>query len=114
MGLDCHRDENTANADLGTCLDYTSRPQNNLGPDDIDFLNLYGVLSGNGWGLRTRQRWEENTEIDGEGEEQKPVRTLTSENRSYKDGRLLHRTDYGEVYEIDLGENRRVVTSVLF
>jgi len=41
-----HQDEDFNNADLGTCMDYTHRPQNNLNPnqEDFDALNkLYGL-----------------------------------------------------------------------
>jgi len=45
-----HTDENPDNSDLGNCLDYTRRPQNNLHPGQANFLRLktlYGVVGQN-------------------------------------------------------------------
>jgi len=42
-----HWDEDFYNEDLGNCMDYTSRPQNNMQPDAANFLYL-GELYGNG------------------------------------------------------------------
>ena len=46
-----HTDENFNNPDLGNCMDYTSRPQNNLHPDASNFARLrsmYGTFDGDG------------------------------------------------------------------
>jgi len=60
-----HLDENFYNADLNSCMDYSSRPQNNLQPSPADYASLnilYGVDANgrnagnrNGW-WRRRQR----------------------------------------------------------
>jgi hypothetical protein len=45
-----HSDENFRNADLGNCMDYTNSPQNNLHPDEYNFLileELYGNVNSN-------------------------------------------------------------------
>jgi hypothetical protein len=42
-----HWDEDFYNEDLGNCMDYTSKPQNNMLPDASNFLYL-GELYGNG------------------------------------------------------------------
>jgi hypothetical protein len=48
-----HSDENFNNADMGNCMDYTNLPQNNLRPDEYNFLileGLYGDVNGGGDG----------------------------------------------------------------
>lgn len=44
-----HSDENFYNQDLGNCMDYTNLPQNNLYPDEYNYLileELYGRVEG--------------------------------------------------------------------
>ena len=44
-----HSDENFHNKDLGNCMDYTERPQNNMSPDGSNFETLeelYGNVNG--------------------------------------------------------------------
>jgi hypothetical protein len=44
-----HADENFNNRDLGTCMDYTNRPQNNLTPNEENYqtlATLYGIVPG--------------------------------------------------------------------
>lgn len=46
-----HSDESFRNSDLGNCMDYTNNPENNLHPDDYNYLileELYGSVSGSG------------------------------------------------------------------
>ena len=46
-----HFDENFYNKDLGNCMDYTERPENNMHPDESNFLvleELYGTVSESG------------------------------------------------------------------
>merc|ERR1711933_427270 len=43
-----HTDEDFKNADLGNCMDYTDRPENNLKPDVTNFnrlASIYGVVN---------------------------------------------------------------------
>ena len=45
-----HSDENFHNKDLGNCMDYTERPENNMHPDTSNFETLeelYGNVNGN-------------------------------------------------------------------
>lgn len=47
MGLG-HFDENFYNKDLGNCMDYTERPENNMHPDESNFMvleELYGDVN---------------------------------------------------------------------
>ena len=44
-----HTDESFTNRDLGNCMDYTNRPQNNMHPDTMNFdflFELYGTVPG--------------------------------------------------------------------
>jgi len=41
-----HADTNFMNADLGTCMDYTNRPRNNLNPNRYDFIKLGKLYGG--------------------------------------------------------------------
>ena len=56
-----HTDENFDNPDLGNCLDYTSKPSNNLHPGQINFQALQDLYFGNDdeedneGGVRTRR-----------------------------------------------------------
>ncbi len=44
LGLD-HQDENFDNANLGTCMDYTSRPKSNQHPNAHDYNELVSIYS---------------------------------------------------------------------
>ena len=47
-----HTDENPNNKDLGNCLDYTSTPENNLHPGEVNFERLRSIyLAGEGGAL---------------------------------------------------------------
>jgi len=56
-----HTDENFYNRDLGNCMDYTKKPQNNLHPDDTNYArlaSLYGqarryLTTGRSWSLQS-------------------------------------------------------------
>ena len=182
-----HRDEDPMNADIGSCLDYTSRPANNRGPDSVDYTNLadlYGTLPGSddggavseaeagSDGKRTMDKGGGGnsgttsdgvvTAANGKGggahggrrktreQEREPaaavvadsLENLSALDRDRDDGRrrwregggeggdgggrrpgkegrrgvrtLLHRSDRGEAYEIDLGDGQRKVVSVLY
>jgi len=102
-----HRDEIAHNPDLGTCLDYTQRPENNMRPDEQDFANLleiYGQRRSREMSQVRRQREEQNT---------LQFQKTLSGKRSYKEGRLLHRSKQREVYESHLGGDIKLITTVL-
>ena len=100
-----HRDENFNNLDLGTCLDYTSRPQNNMHPNSVDFDHLAQLYLNN----------------------QNPSRMLLpvistlpllhlpelDKRWSYTEGRLLHKSKHGEIWETLLADNVLIRTTVL-
>ncbi|KAL7531627.1 hypothetical protein ACHAXR_006010, partial [Thalassiosira sp. AJA248-18] len=65
-----HSDENFHNKDLGNCMDYTERPQNNMHPDKSNFETLeklYGNINGNGNGNNNNLRVERSAVMDGDG-----------------------------------------------
>jgi len=101
-----HRDESTNNPDLGTCLDYTRTPANNMQPDEIDFshlIEIYGQRRGRKMpSLRSRKE-----------EDVSRFERIVSKKRHYKEGRLLHRSGRQEVYESNLGGDIRMITTVL-
>lgn len=113
-----HRDENANNPDLGSCLDYTYRYENNKRPDAIvDFdnlLNIYGSKEGEGGkrNLRssksTKRRTQNKVKIA-----ETTFPTITNTAANYKEGRLLHQSKHYEMYENDLGGGNRILTTVL-
>jgi len=101
-----HRDESTNNPDLGTCLDYTRTPRNNMRPDEIDFshlIEIYGERRGRKM-PSLRSRTEEN---------RSRFQINVSKKVSYKEGRLLHRSERKEVYASNLGGDITRITTVL-
>jgi len=101
-----HRDENTNNPDLGTCLDYTRNPGNNMSPDETDFSNLidlYGEFS------TRRARRISSTNNSNDVSHFNKINT----SRDYKEGLLLYQSEKKEIYELNLGGNIKVVTTVL-
>ena len=110
-----HRDEIVGNPDLGTCLDYTIKPQNNQKPDEIDFENLkimYGEVNiDRGRRLRMPSSGDvaeilESSYVYGASTKPSP-----REGRSARI--LLHKSDLHEVWGEDLGNGRRLMTKVL-
>lgn len=102
-----HRDEIPNNPDLGSCLDYTYRFENNVHPDssvDFDNLkNLYGVIG-------NRRRTLQVEDVDGVNINDVIFRRR---NWSHKNGRMLYQSERHQVYENDLGGGLRVVTTLL-
>merc|ERR1740139_1734583 len=60
-----HLDENFTNADLGSCMDYSGRPQNNLLPSQADFDILNEIY---GDGEDTKKKVTEKTQMEGHDE----------------------------------------------
>jgi hypothetical protein len=95
-----HRDENFNNPDLGSCLDYTTRPQNNMHPNQADFDHLADLYLSS-----SRQRILE------------PVESISwplfSMHGSYKHGRLLRKSKQSEVWETVISDQVRIRNNVL-
>lgn len=103
-----HRDTSVNNRDLGTCLDYTNTYKNNMHPDEVDFENLENL-----YGLsRRRMHLKTPSKIDED-----PLKTESSillrRVLSYKKGRLLQTSEYGEIWEHHTEDNVVVVTKLL-
>jgi len=100
-----HRDENSNNPDLGTCLDYTLRPEKNMHPDEVDCDHLTQI-----YGDRSRREMSQSrTHTD----EDRWFQRMVSRKRHYKEGRLLYQSRHREVYESNLGNNVTLITTVL-
>ena len=103
-----HRDTSVNNRDLGTCLDYTNTYKNNMHPDDVDFDNLemlYGTF-------RRRMNLRTSLEIDGDASKEEN-NMLLKRVSSFKNGRLLHKSEYGEIWEQNTDDNLFVITKLL-
>lgn len=109
-----HRDESIANADLGTCLDYTRRPAENQHPDHVDYENLaslYGTvpvsqqkLNNNNRHLLRKPANDDNNQI-----------TLPPhDHNDFRKGRLLHENESGAIYERNLENGGTLVSYVLY
>jgi hypothetical protein len=111
-----HRDERTWNRDLGSCLDYTRNYRVNMRPDtDVDFqnlTNLYGTLGGGG-ARKLRQKNKNSNEQPLDYTVQN-IHEIAQTNRwDYREGRLLHQSTHRAIYENDLGNGVKVVTTFL-
>jgi hypothetical protein len=116
FGLD-HQDENFDNENLGTCMDYTSDPASNQQPNDHDYAELetiYGhldVTSGGGGsdeggsGCNPRAPW-------CNGASAADILSTTEMNGPAQWGRLVSEHGPQEVYELDFGRGRKVITFV--
>lgn len=108
-----HRDEIANNADLGSCLDYTYRFEKNKRPDTvIDFQNLekqYGKI-----GDRMIRKLRRSTSGLPGGQQKESLKVVPhSKQWHFREGRLLHRSKHKEIYENNLGDQLRVVTTLL-
>eukprot|EP00579_Thalassiosira_antarctica_P001040 CAMPEP_0201876226 /NCGR_PEP_ID=MMETSP0902-20130614/7967_1 /ASSEMBLY_ACC=CAM_ASM_000551 /TAXON_ID=420261 /ORGANISM="Thalassiosira antarctica, Strain CCMP982" /LENGTH=644 /DNA_ID=CAMNT_0048403423 /DNA_START=97 /DNA_END=2031 /DNA_ORIENTATION=- len=126
-----HSDENFHNVDLGNCMDYTERPQNNMHPDESNFQTLeelYGNVNGRVRVERLevpddrRLSDEEDQMMEKEFEKYAaylfdPIEVSSKKSDSHPDSkggwRLLRRTDTTEFHERQLGNGYSIRTSVL-
>lgn len=127
-----HSDENFHNKDLGNCMDYTERPQNNMHPDTMNFetlVELYGSVNANlrVQNLQVGDRRELNNEEEQRMLEEEferyaaylldPIevksQTEGDANSLGGDWRLLRKTDTAELHERQLGNGYSIRTSVL-
>jgi hypothetical protein len=83
-----HSDENFHNLDMGNCMDYTNMPQNNLHPDEHNFLileELYGnVNNGNNNGSSSLSAEEMLSEVPS-GDGRRATATAASSSSSSVD-----------------------------
>jgi hypothetical protein len=118
FGLD-HQDEAFDNTNLDTCMDYTSDPWSNQHPNQHDFEQLLAIYShadstsgggsgGGGPGCKG-------------GPKKCPNGSSVSELRAQLDlaapsqwGRLVSAHGPQEIFELDLGQGRKIITHVLW
>eukprot|EP00804_Cyclotella_cryptica_P011380 CCRYP_016040-RA/>CCRYP_016040-RA protein AED:0.20 eAED:0.20 QI:569/1/1/1/1/1/4/251/533 len=123
-----HTDENFYNRDLGNCMDYTERPQNNMHPDESNFKTLeqlYGNVDGTSVRPSNRRIAERQTAptladdrlTDDEFEiysnflsEPMQVGDEVSNSDGY---RVLRKSESIEYHVRDLGNGYSIRTSVL-
>lgn len=109
LGLD-HQDENFYNANLGTCMDYTSDPYSNQHPNQHDYEQLATIYSHLDSYTSVRQNVN-------------PAAPAASENANAAShvgtaqwGKLIRSTNHGrtERYELDLGGGHKLFTFVIW
>lgn len=101
-----HRDTNVMNPNIGTCLDYTTSYFSNMKPDDVDFQNLeklYGIV-----GQKRQLRF-----VNSNDEANLKEVPINARSRSYKNGRLLYKSEHKEIYEEQLSDGGRIITTLL-
>lgn len=125
-----HSDENFHNKDLGNCMDYTERPQNNMHPDESNFRTLeelYGNVNRGNTNLRVERSGakrnldaEEERMVQDEFEKYAaylldPIEFSSESTDSTGKGewRLLRKTDIADHYERRLDDGYSIRTSVL-
>jgi len=74
-----HQDENFINADLNTCMDYSSRPQNNLRPNPADYQALNRLYGDGEWGAPEEETNPTRARALLRGQERQQRPTMTRE-----------------------------------
>ncbi|KAL7484966.1 hypothetical protein ACHAW6_010565 [Cyclotella cf. meneghiniana] len=123
-----HTDENFYNRDLGNCMDYTERPQNNMHPDEDNFKTLeqlYGNVDGTSVRPsrrrvteRTATTLDEDDIIDDQFEIyaqflSDPIQVGDEVSESPDGWRILRKSDASEYQVRDLGNGYLLRTSIL-
>jgi hypothetical protein len=104
-----HRDTNVNNPNIGTCLDYTTNYKSNVSPDEVDYSNLetlYGTIN-------RRRTLQESVELDEDERLPQHLRNASTEKSSYKNGRLLLKSQHREIYEREFPDGSKIITTVL-
>jgi len=112
-----HQDEDFSNPNLYTCMDYTSYPENNQRPNDHDYQQLEGIYAdlddvddgdgGDGGGCFPPNSKRCRGAL--------PAADILAEikmNGPAQWGRLVSAHGPMEVYELDFGGGRKVITHV--
>jgi hypothetical protein len=99
FGLD-HQDENFDNANLGTCMDYTSDPSSNQHPNTHDYQQLEAIYS----------HLDSTTTVS-----QTPAEISNKELHEKGEwGQLVRSHGKSDVYERDFGNGHKVYTFVFW
>ena len=130
-----HFDENFYNIDLGNCMDYTERPENNMHPDESNFKvleELYGAVNQSGISSGKTVAVEEKLENNGNrqltlADEElfdkyaeyllnDPI-AVTDESGEFPDvrngWRLLRRTENAVYHQKDLPDGYSIRSAIL-
>jgi len=100
FGLD-HQDEDTKNANLGTCMDYTSDPSTNQHPNTHDYEMLESIYAHFDASTTLGQ-----TASKGNAVEAEDLRDWAQEART--------RDNRNSVFERDLGNGEKIITHVFW
>lgn len=111
-----HQDENFDNPNLGTCMDYTSYPASNQTPNVHDYEQLESIYAhfdntnsggddGDSGGCNPRAPW-------CNGASAADILASIEMNGPAQWGRLVSEHGPQEVYELDFGGGRKVITFV--
>lgn len=100
LGL-AHQDENFSNANLNTCMDYTSNPESNQHPNSHDYDQLLTIYS----------HLDSTTTLSAQ-----TAATSNNDDEPGGWGRLVSSSHNGqsETYELDLGNGKKVITHVFW
>jgi hypothetical protein len=104
LGL-AHQDENFDNANLGTCMDYTSDPTSNQHPNGHDYDELALIYN----------HVDSTTTVDQSAQLPPAMNDIDFEGPGQW-GRLISESASGrkQVYELDFGGGNKVVTAVIW
>jgi hypothetical protein len=116
FGLD-HQDENFSNPNLGTCMDYTSNPddpdgpQSNEYPNQHDYEQLEAIYAHVDTVSTVAQASETGGAASPSAAAEEPLQAGTAQW-----GRLIRSTNRGrtERFELDLGAGQKVFTFVIW
>jgi hypothetical protein len=115
FGLD-HQDENFDNSNLGTCMDYTNDPDSNQHPNQHDYdelATIYSHLDSSGGGGGTDSGGGCNPRAPWcNGASAEDILSQIEMDGPAQWGRLVSEHGPQEVYELDFGAGRKVITFV--
>ncbi|HEX9800822.1 MAG TPA: hypothetical protein VGC00_11710 [Thermoanaerobaculia bacterium] len=111
LGLD-HQDEEFDNANLGTCMDYTSNPGTNQHPNAHDYAQLEAIYAHLDSTTTVAAGLPSSSKADGAF----AVVDQLDQDHPAAWGRLVKRSKGGgtEIYELDLGGGKKQVTFVVW
>jgi hypothetical protein len=101
-----HTDENFYNADLGNCMDYTSNPEVNKQPAQVNYLFLFDL-----YGLATRRHLEVSNVVEMSIPDS--VNEMMDALVPELDCDPIDLNEYAEEYLCDLGNGFSMLFSML-
>lgn len=116
FGLD-HQDENFDNANLGTCMDYTSNPGTNQHPNNHDYQQLQTIYQHlDSVDTSATQQTNFAERVPGRGPVAPPGLNEAAGDSPAEWGRAIGTDAHGRpnLYQLDLGGGRKKLTHVLW